>query len=72
MTNRLLGAVIASVLTGTIVLVTAATIAAQAPPPPRNPPPPGWIDPRNPPKEDPNWTPSRTTDGQPSIEGQWG
>ena len=72
MSNRFLGAVIASVLTGTILSVTAVGVAAQGPPPPKNPPPPGWIDPRNPPKEDPNWTPPRTSDGQPNIEGQWG
>jgi len=65
------GAVMALVLTGTIMSATAARIAAQGPPPPKNPPPPGWIDPRNPPKEDPNFTPARTRDGQPNIEGRW-
>ena len=65
------GAVMALVLTGTIMSATAARIAAQGPPPPKNPPPPGWIDPRNPPKEDPNFTPARKTDGQPNIEGRW-
>ena len=65
------GAVTALVLTGTIMSATAARIAAQGPPPPKNPPPPGWIDPRNPPKEDPNFTPARTRDGQPNIEGRW-
>jgi len=53
------------------MMAAAARIAAQGPPPPKNPPPPGWIDPRNPPKEDPNFKPSRTPDGQPNIEGQW-
>ena len=65
------GAGIALVLTSTIIVAAAARIAAQGPPPPKNPPPPGWIDPRNPPKEDPNFKPSRTPDGQPNIEGQW-
>jgi len=65
------GAVMALVLTGTIMSATAARIAAQGPPPPKNPPPPGWIDPRNPPKEDPNFKPTRTPDGQPNIEGRW-
>jgi hypothetical protein len=65
------GAVMALVLTGTIMSATAARIAAQGPPPPKNPPPPGWIDPRNPPKEDPNFTPARKADGQPNIEGRW-
>ena len=65
------GAVMALVLTGTIMSAAAARIAAQGPPPPKNPPPPGWIDPRNPPKEDPNFTPARKTDGQPNIEGRW-
>jgi hypothetical protein len=65
------GAGIALVLTSTIMMAAAARIAAQGPPPPKNPPPPGWIDPRNPPKEDPNFKPSRTPDGQPNIEGQW-
>ena len=65
------GAVMALVLTGTIMSATAARIAAQGPPPPKNPPPPGWIDPRNPPKEDPNFKPARTPDGQPNIEGRW-
>jgi len=64
--------VIASVVAGTILSVGVARIAAQGPPPPpKNPPPPGWIDPRNPPKEDPNWQPPRTPDGQPNIQGQW-
>jgi len=65
------GAVMALVLTGTIMSATAARIAAQGPPPPKNPPTPGWIDPRNPPKEDPNFKPARTPDGQPNIEGRW-
>ena len=65
------GAGIALVLTSTIIVAAAARIAAQGPPPPKHPPPPGWIDPRNPPKEDPNFKPSRTPDGQPNIEGQW-
>jgi hypothetical protein len=59
---------------GALMTVAAIHIAAQtkAPPPlPKNPPPPGWIDPRHPPKEDPNWKPPLTADGQPSIEGQW-
>ena len=51
-----------AVLTGTIMSVTAARVAAQGPPPPKNPPPPGWIDPRNPPKEDPNFKPARRPD----------
>jgi hypothetical protein len=65
------GAVMALVLTGTIMSATAARIAAQGPPPPKNPPPPGWIDPRNPPREDPNFKPARRADGQPDIEGRW-
>jgi hypothetical protein len=65
------GAVMALVLTGSIMSATAARIAAQGPPPPKNPPPPGWIDPRNPPKEDPNFKPARRPDGQPDIEGRW-
>jgi hypothetical protein len=72
MSNRFLGAVITSLLAGTILSVTAVGIAAQGPPLPKNPPPPNWIDPRNPPKEDPNWTPPLRPDGQPNIEGQWG
>jgi hypothetical protein len=72
MTNRFLGVVIASILTGLILSTTAVRLAAQAPPPPKAPPPPNWIDPRNPPNEDPNWSPARTPDGQPNIEGQWG
>ena len=71
MTKRFLGAVMTSMLAGIIMSTTAVRIAAQGPPPPKNPPPPGWIDPRNPPKEDPNWSSVRTADGQPSIEGQW-
>ena len=46
MTKQFLGAVMASVLTGTIMSAAAVRVAAQAPPPPKNPPPPGWIDPR--------------------------
>ena len=65
-------AVIASVVAGAMLSAGAARIAAQGPPPPpKNPPPPGWIDPRNPPKEDPKWQPPRTPDGQPNIQGQW-
>ena len=71
MVRRFVGPGIALALTATMLTATAARIAAQGPPPPRNPPPPGWIDPRNPPKEDPNFKPTRTTDGQPNIEGQW-
>jgi hypothetical protein len=73
MTRPLLGGVVASVVAAAMLSAGVARIAAQGPPPPpKNPPPPGWIDPRNPPKEDPNWQPPRTPDGQPSIEGQWG
>jgi hypothetical protein len=65
------GAGIALLLAVTMMTAAAARTAAQGPPPPKNPPPPGWIDPRNPPKEDPNFKPNRTADGQPNIEGQW-
>ena len=65
------GAGIALLLAVAMMTAAAARTAAQGPPPPKNPPPPGWIDPRNPPKEDPNFKPSRTPDGQPNIEGQW-
>jgi len=65
------GAVTTVVLAAAIVASTAVRIAAQGPPPPKNPPPPGWIDPRNPPKEDPNWRPPVTSDGQPKIAGAW-
>ena len=62
-----------SVIAAAMVSSTAVRLAAQGPPPPpKAAPPPGWIDPRNPPKEDPNWQPPRTADGQPNIEGQWG
>src|SRR5258705_13468715 len=72
MTRRSLVRVTASVIAAAIMSATAARIAAQGPPPPpKNPPPPGWIDPRNPPKEDPNFTPARKPDGQPNIEGRW-
>src|SRR5438552_3411245 len=71
MSRTFVGALIAVILTATIVAVTVVRVAAQGPPPPKNPPPPGWIDPRNPPKEDPNWSPPKTADGQPSIAGQW-
>src|SRR5882762_6300845 len=72
MTRRSLVRVTVSVIAAAIMSATAERIAAQGPPPPpRNPPPPGWIDPRNPPKEDPNWQPPRTRDGQPNLEGQW-
>jgi hypothetical protein len=70
MTKKVLGA-IASAVAAIVVSTSAAHVAAQAPPPPKNPPPPGWIDPRNPPKEDPGYRPTPTTDGQPSIAGQW-
>ena len=73
MTRRSLVRVTASVLAASLMSATAARLAAQGPPPPpKNPPPSGWIDPRNPPKEDANWNPARTPDGQPNIEGQWG
>src|SRR6516225_148367 len=73
MIRRFLRSLITLAAAGAILSAAAVHIAAQAkaPPPPKNPPPPGWIDPRNPPKEDPNWQPPRTPDGQPSIEGQW-
>src|SRR5438046_916328 len=73
MGRRSVGTAITLVLTGTIMLVTAARIVAQGPPPPpKAAPPPGWIDPRNPPKEDPKFAPPHTADGQPKIEGEWG
>ena len=73
MTRRSLVRLTASVLAAGLMLATAARLHAQGPPPaPKNPPPPGWIDPRNPPKEDANWNPARTPDGQPNLEGQWG
>jgi hypothetical protein len=73
MTRRSLVRLTASVLAAGLMSATAARLHAQGPPPaPKNPPPPGWIDPRNPPKEDENWNPARTPDGQPNIEGQWG
>jgi hypothetical protein len=71
MVSRAVGAALASMLAGTILTTAVARVAAQGPPPPRNPPPPGWIDPRNPPQEDPNFKPTKTPDGQPNIEGQW-
>ena len=73
MVRRSVRTAMALVLTGTIMAATAARLSAQQPPPPpKAAPPPGWIDPRNPPKEDPNFTPARTPDGQPNLEGQWG
>ena len=72
MSRSSFAAVVASVVAGAMLSAGAARIAAQGPPPPpKNPPPPGWIDPRHPPKEDPNWQPPRTPDGQPNIQGQW-
>src|SRR5258705_12670604 len=72
MTRRFVHGVLEVVLVALIVSSGAIQTAAQGPPPPpKNPPPPGWIDPRNPPKEDPNWQPPRTPDGQPNLEGQW-
>src|SRR5215510_12654839 len=72
MSRPSIAAVIGSVVAGAMLSAGVARIAAQGPPPPpKNPPPPGWIDPRNPPKEDPKWQPSRTPDGQPNIQGQW-
>jgi len=73
MVRRSVRTAMALVLTGTIMAATAARLSAQQPPPPpKAAPPPGWIDPRNPPKEDPSFTPARTRDGQPNLEGQWG
>jgi hypothetical protein len=58
---------------GAFMTVAAVHIAAQAtaPPPPKNPRPPGFIDPRNPPKEDKDFKAPRTPWGEPSIEGRW-
>src|SRR5262245_54587944 len=73
MTRGSLVRVTASVMAAMLVSTTAARLARQGPPPPpKAAPPPGWIDPRNPPKEDPSWQPPRTPDGQPNMEGQWG
>src|SRR5678815_1214746 len=72
MTRRIVGGVLEVLLAALAAWSVGTTIAAQGPPPPpQNPPPPGWIDPRNPPKEDVNWQPPRTPDGQPNIAGQW-
>ena len=52
-----------------------ARVAGQTkapPPPPKNPPPADWIDPRNPPKEDPNYKPPVTAWGHPDLGGRWG
>ena len=79
MSKRFIGSFIALLALVAFGLTTTAHVAAQAPavkkappPPPKAAPPPNWIDPRNPPKEDPNWKPPLTTDGQPNIMGQWG
>jgi hypothetical protein len=56
-------------ITGTPVRLAGQ--AAVPPPPPKNPPPKGYIDPRNPPKEDPNYKPPMTAWGVPKIEGRW-
>ena len=54
MSRSSFAAVVGSVVAAAMLSAGAARIAAQdPPPPPKNPPPPGWIDPRNPPKEDP-------------------
>jgi hypothetical protein len=73
MPRLFVGTLMVMVLAATLVSATAARLSAQQapPPPPKAAPPPGWIDPRNPPKEDPTFKPARTSDGQPSIEGQW-
>src|SRR5579862_706814 len=70
-------------LTAFLMFAAFATIAGsparlagqaekKAPPAPKAAPPRDWIDPRNPPKEDPNYKPPLTADGQPSMEGRWG
>jgi hypothetical protein len=74
MTDRFFRSMMALAVAGAFMSAAAARIAAQAkapPPPPRNAPPKDWIDPRNPPKEDPNWKPPRARDGQPNIAGRW-
>jgi hypothetical protein len=74
MTERFFRSMMALAVAGAFMSAAAARIAAQAkapPPPPRNAPPKDWIDPRNPPKEDPSWKPPRTRDGQPNIAGRW-
>src|SRR5436305_1985345 len=72
MTRRSVGMTVTVIGAAMAISMAATRLSAQqAPPPPKNPPPPGWIDPRNPPKEDPTWQPPRTADGQPSLDGQW-
>jgi hypothetical protein len=63
-------------LVGIAALLAPAAVhmAAQGkkpPPLPTTPPPPGYIDPRYPPKEDPNYKAPRTAFGDPSFEGMW-
>lgn len=76
MSKRFFGSLMAVAVVGAFVSVAAVRVVAQdrsqAPPKPKAAPPPNWIDPRNPPKEDPNWKPPLTPDGQPNIMGQWG
>ena len=79
MRSILAGLAAGLLVVGAAVVMTPAAvrIAAQAPsrkgvpPPPVTPPPPGYIDPRNPPKEDPNYRAPRTAFGDPSFEGTW-
>ena len=73
MRNRLLTMCVMCVAV-TAIAGTSVRLAGQAkepPPPPKNPPPANWIDPRNPPKEDPNYKPPMTAWGVPDISGRW-
>jgi hypothetical protein len=78
MSKRFMGSLIALLALVAVLFTVPAYISAQgqtvrqAPPPPKAAPPPNWIDPRNPPKVDPNWKPPMTKDGHPDLQGQWG
>jgi hypothetical protein len=79
--NRFVRSAIAFMIIGASMSIAGASMSiavrvsaqskALAPPPPKNPPPQFYIDPRNPPKEDPNFKPPLTKEGVPDISGTW-
>lgn len=75
MTKRNLSSLMALCLLGAIMITAGVRVTAQqqAAPPlqPKAVPPRNWIDPRNPPKEDPNFVAPKTKDGQPDLQGAW-
>jgi len=71
MRNRFFGVCLAVAAVATSVTVLGQREQQSATPTQVNAHPPGYVDPRNPPKEDPNYKPPMTAWGEPDFGGAW-